>query len=192
MHRMRKILGMVLGVFLISLMVQPLQAAESPTTSGFHLGPGDVLLVSVWKDEELTREVVVRPDGKISFPLAGEIQAEGQTIAQLQEEMTKRIQVYVPDTPVTVMLQQLQSTKVFVVGKVANPGMFIMQGKMTVLQALSLAGGLTRFADKDGIHVIRKEGNKQTAISFDYGDVSDADDLSTNVFLRPGDTVVVP
>ena len=131
---------MIFWAVVFGLLVQPLQAGNS-STPGFRLGPGDVLLVSVWKDQELTREVMVRPDGKISFPLAGEVQTDGQTIAQLQEEMSKRIQVYVPDTPVTVMLQQLQSTKVFVVVKVAQPGMFVMQSRMTVLQALSLAGG---------------------------------------------------
>ena len=187
---MKNVTLLLLFPFLLFLLVAHTGLAASPPA--FHLGPGDVLLVSVWKDQELTREVMVRPDGKISFPLAGEIKAQGQTIAQLQKEMAERIQVYVPDTPVTVMLQQLRSTKVFVVGKVTKPGMFIMQGKMTVLQALSMAGGLTRFADKDGIHVIRKDKDTQTALSFDYGQVSEGDDLSTNIFLHPGDTVVVP
>ena len=168
------------------------QAAQVQTSPGYTLGPGDVLLVSVWKDEELTREVLVRPDGMISFPLAGEIMAAGRSVPELQQEMEQKIQVYVPDTPVTVMLQQLRSTKVYVVGKVAQPGMFVKEGQMTALQALALAGGLTRFADKDGIHVIRKDREKQQALSFDYSDVSQGDDLSTNIFLQPGDTVVVP
>ena len=165
----------------------PLQA-----TTDFTLGPGDVLDVSVWKDEALTREVLIRPDGKFSFPLAGEVMAAGRSVEDVRGELEERLRKYVPDSPVTVVLTQLQSNQIYVVGKVIRSGMYSVPGEITVVQALALAGGLDRFADKDDIYVLRQTAEGQEALSFDYSELSKGEELSSNIFLKPGDTVVVP
>ena len=121
----------------------------------FVLGPGDTLEVSVWDDESLQREVLVRPDGMISFPLIGDVEANGRTVDQLREAIADKIKEYIPSAPVTVVLNGLGSRKVYIVGKVNRPGMYIMEGPMTVVQALALAGGMNAFADDDDIQVIR-------------------------------------
>lgn len=163
-------------------------------SSNFTLGAGDVLEVSVWGDESLTRpNVIVRPDGKISFPLIGDMQAAGKTVEQLRKEFETRIGEYVSDAPVTIMLQQLGSTQVYIVGKVNRPGAYLMSGQTTVLQALALAGGMTPYAESDDILVVRMEdGGKQRYLPFNYVDAVAGDGLEQNVLLRPGDTVLVP
>mgnify|MGYP006277666085 CR=1 FL=1 len=180
-----------------SLLLVPgriMAEAESGRSSRYNLGPGDVLEIAVWKDEELSRQVIIRPDGFISYPLVGEVEAAGRTVSELQKEIESKIQKYVPDTPVAVMLSQLRSTKVFVVGKVAKPGMYVMEGPTRVLQALALAGGLGRFADPDSISVLRysPEKGEQISLPFDYSDVVDGENLSSHILLKPGDTVVIP
>lgn len=161
------------------------------TKNTFLLGPGDVLEVSVWDDEKLTKQVVVRPDGWFSFPLIDEIKAAGRTVPAIRKEIQKNIHKYVPDAPVTVMLMKLESYKVFVVGKVNAPGMYMMQGPTRVMQALAMAGGLNAFADKDDIQIIRKKDQKQQFLQFDYHDVAQGDELGQNVLLKPGDTIIV-
>ena len=174
----------------------PLQGAEggSPIVPGarFLLGPEDELEISVWKDEALTKRVVVRPDGKISFPLIGDITSAGRTVEELRQDIEKRIKVYVPDSPLTVLMLKIASPKVYVVGKVARPGVYIMGQPTRVMQALAMAGGMTTFAKEDDILVIREEGGKQRHIPFDYGRVAAGKDLDKNIELRPGDTIVVP
>ena len=160
--------------------------------SQFYLGPEDELEISVWKDETLTRQVVVRPDGKISFPLIGDILATGRTVGELQQEIKKKIEVYVPDAPVTVLLLTVNSTKIYVVGKVNKPGVYVMGATLRVMQVLAMAGGMTIFADEDDILIIREENGKQRFIEFDYGRVAGGKDLEKNIRLKPGDTVVVP
>jgi polysaccharide export outer membrane protein len=185
---------MIRGIILstILLILFPLLVQAGQRLSEFPIGPGDILQVSVWKDEELSREVLVRPDGKISYPLVGSIQAAGRTIEDIQQVLEKKIQEYVPDTPVTVMLKQLRSSLIYVVGKVERPGSYLMEGKMRVMQALALAGGLTRFADKDKIYILRNVKGEQQAIRFDYSKVSYGLNLENNLILQPNDTVVVP
>ena len=158
----------------------------------YKLGPEDVLQISVWRDEELSREVIVRPDGYISFPLVQDVKAGGRTVEQVRAEIQKKIMEYVPDAPVTVMLVKVLSPKYYVVGKVNRPGMFILGQKTTVLQALALAGGTSQFASKSSIMVIRPTASGHKAIEFDYDDVTSGDGLDKIVYLEPGDTVVVP
>ena len=160
--------------------------------SQFYLGPEDELEISVWKDETLTRQVVVRPDGKISFPLIGDILATGRTVGELQQEIKKKIGVYVPDAPVTVLLLTVNSTKIYVVGKVHKPGVYVMGTTLRIMQVLAMAGGMTTFADEDDILIIREENGKQRFIEFDYGRVAGGKDLEKNIRLKSGDTVVVP
>ena len=170
-------------------------AAEPVSTTGtdqFHLGPGDVLEISVWKDEALFREVVVRPDGRISFPLIGDVVAQGRTVAELQKAVEAKIKAYVPDAPVNVMVIEVGSTRVYVVGKVARPGVYVMSQRMRVMQVLAMAGGMTAFAKKDDIIIIRQDKGGQKVWPFNYSQVADGEDLSQNIMLEPGDTVVVP
>jgi polysaccharide export outer membrane protein len=180
-------MGMLFGVY--EHVVQAEQSLSSPL---FALGPEDILEISVWKDESLTKQVVVRPDGWISFPLIGDIKAVGRTVEALRQEIQVRIKAYVPDAPVTVMVMQVGSPKVYVVGKVAKPGIYIMGEPMRVMQVLAIAGGATPFADKNSILIIREENNKQKIYNFDYNKVANGKELEQNITLKPGDTVVVP
>ena len=162
-----------------------------PDSKEYILGAEDVLEVSVWKDENLSKEVVVRPDGKISFPLIGDIQASGLTAAQLQENITKKIAEYIPDARVTVMVLKVNSLKVYVLGKVAKPGEYIVGKKINVMQALSMAGGLLPFADADEI-VILRDGSVKQEIKFDYNKVAKGKNPEQNIELMRGDVIVVP
>jgi len=184
-------LSLVLSSLCSLSLVSAVVAASQET---FLLGPGDVLEVSVWGDEALTRpSVIVRPDGNVSFPLVGDMQAAGKTVEQLRLEFEKSIQEYVSDAPVTIMLQQLGSTQVFIVGKVNRPGAYLMSGQTTILQALALAGGMTPYAESDDILVVRagKDG-KQQYLPFDYVKAVSGDGLEQNIALHPGDTLLVP
>lgn len=166
----------------------PAIAAEVPYT----LNPGDVLTISVWKEEGLEREVVVLPDGKIAFPLVGHIHAAGLTPESLQSAMAERLAPFIPEPVITVSVKETAGNFVYVVGQVKQPGAFPVNGIVDVMQALSLAGGLTPFASSGSIVILRREGNEQRSIPFDYGEVEDGGALESNIELRPGDVVVVP
>ena len=165
------------------------QVSSGPS---FYLGAEDVLEISVWKDEALTKQAVVRPDGMVSFPLIGQIRAAGRTVEDLQREIQRKISRYVPDAPVTVMVLEIGSPKIYVVGKVNKPGVYIMGHYLRVMQALAMAGGTTTFADRDDIMIIREESGRQTIMKFNYDRVASGRDLHKNITLEPGDTVVVP
>lgn len=160
--------------------------------SKFYLGPGDVLEISVWKDEALSREVIVRPDGRISFPLIGDVVARGRTVEQLKQAVQDKIKTYVPDAPVNVMVTKVGSPRVFVVGKVAKSGLYIMAQSLRVMQILAMSGGMTPFAKKDDIIIIREDKGAQKVFKFNYSEVADGENLKQNIILEPGDTVVVP
>jgi polysaccharide export outer membrane protein len=166
--------------------------AQDNLEKRFALGPGDRIEISVWREETLEKIVFVRPDGKISFPLIGDIQAEGRTVDELREVIQERISEYVPDSPVSVILDNLGSSRVFVIGKVARPGAIPLSGEMRILQALSVSGGLTTFASEGGIKLIREENGGQALYEFDYADVSKGKRLEQNLLLQSGDTIIVP
>ncbi|HID29390.1 MAG TPA: polysaccharide export protein [Desulfobacterales bacterium] len=155
-------------------------------------GPEDILEISVWGHEALSKQVVVRPDGKISFPLIGDVTAKGRTVEELRKTMEEKIRGFVPDAPVTVLVMQIRSPKVYVVGKVMKPGMYIMGEPMSVMQVLAMAGGMTTFANKDSVIIIRKENGNQKVFEFDYSKVADGEELGQNIPIECGDTVVVP
>ena len=180
-------LGMV--ILLVVLLSTP---ALSQDQGYFVLGPGDVLEISVWRDEALTREVAVRPDGKISFPLIGDVLAKGRTVDELREVIQEKLKIYVPDAPVSVLTKQINSTKVYVVGKVNQPGAYLMTEQLTVMQLLAMAGGLNAFADQGKILILRTNGKTQEAMNFDYKRVSGGRELDLNITLMPNDTVIVP
>jgi polysaccharide biosynthesis/export protein len=158
----------------------------------YVIGPGDVLSISVWKEEGMQQEVLVRPDGGITFPLAGEIQAGGLTTVALAEVLVKKLKKYIPHPNVTVSVLQSVSNKIYVIGKVNRPGEFTATGYMDVLQALTMAGGLTPFADSDDIKIIRRTKSGTKVKLFDYDDVVSGERLDMNIILKAGDTVVVP
>lgn len=180
--------------FLVTLLFAveaPAQTSE-PETSGYKISPEDLLEVSVWKEEDLQREVVVRPDGGISFPLVGDIQAAGKTTAELEAEVTEGIQTYVPDAVVTVSVLEVRGMRIYVSGKVRNPGQFVVGRYIDVLQAITLAGGLTPFADQKDIHVIRRTEDGEKVFDFNYNDVQRGRSLNQNIQLQSDDIVVVP
>jgi polysaccharide export outer membrane protein len=158
----------------------------------YQVQPGDILQITVWKEEDLQREVLVRPDGGISFPLAGDVQAAGRTVDQVQEELAAKIESYIPEPVVTVAVKQVVGNRVYVVGRVNKPGEIIMGHELTVMQALSLAGGVTPFAALNRVHVLRRENGVERSIPFRYGDVEKGRGLSQNIVLQNGDVVVVP
>lgn len=158
----------------------------------YRAGPEDVLEISVWKEEGLRKEVLVRPDGGLSYPLIGEIQAAGRSIVEIQGEVAKRLEKFIPDPVVSVAILKIGSQRVYVIGKVQKPGEFPVGRYVDVLQALSMAGGLTPFADANSIRVMRRDGDKQVVLPFEYNRVVRGDKLEQNVQLRAGDVVVVP
>lgn len=163
-----------------------------PPDPGYGLEPGDIVRISVWREEALDQGVLVRPDGGISFPLAGELQAEGKTIDELTQEITDRLAPYIDNPVVTTSLQQNDGNRIYVTGRVNKPGVFLVNRPVDVMQALSMAGGLTPFADKNGITVLRRQGNKQVTIPFDYKQVRKGTELQQNIVLQAGDTLIVP
>lgn len=161
---------------------------------GYLIQPGDVLSVSVWNEEELQREVTVRPDGGITFPLIGDLHASGKSIRDLRAEITKGLSAYIPEAAVSLNLKQVVGNKVNVLGQVKSPGEFILTSGTDVLQALSMAGGVTAFANLSKIKVLRrdKETQEQSVIPFNYKKVLKGRGLDQNILLQSGDTIVVP
>jgi len=168
----------------------------TPTTPAvdpsYRLGAEDVILISVWKDEQLTREVVVRPDGMFSFPLVGDIQAEDRTIEEIRTDLVKRLTKYIPNPNVSAAVTKILSYKIYVVGRVNKPGEYLIGHYTDVVQALSLAGGLTPFAAENDIKVLRRFKGHQQVFLFRYGDVRKGQDLEQNILLQRGDSVMVP
>ena len=189
----------VLMATAVAMAAMPAYAGEAITAGpvaqvepGYRLGAEDIMLVSVWKDEQLTREVVVRPDGMFSFPLVGDIQAEDRTVEDIRGDLVKRMTKYIPNPNVSVAVTKVISYKIYVVGRVNKPGEYLIGHYTDVLQALSLAGGLTPFAAENDIKVMRRVRGEQHAISFRYGDVRKGRDLEQNIILQRGDVVMVP
>jgi len=162
--------------------------------NAYRINPGDILSIYVWNEKDLTAEVLVRPDGMISLPLAGHVKAGGLLPSQVEEELANALTKYLKDKPtVTVLLKQTAGYKIYVLGKVNRPGEYPINRPTDVMQALALAGGLNAFAAENGINVLhRNPDGTQTAIRFRYSDVKSGDTLETNRFLESGDIVVVP
>jgi polysaccharide export outer membrane protein len=156
----------------------------------YRLGPGDKLRVEVYREAQLSQSLQVRPDGKITLPLVGDIAAAGKTPIQLRDDLATSLKEYVTNPVVTVIVQEATAAQVYVIGEVASPGTLVMQGPMTVLQALAQVGGLREFADRDDIRILRKTATGVRTIPFNYKKAVKGE-IET-VFLQPGDTVVVP
>jgi polysaccharide export outer membrane protein len=158
----------------------------------YALGPEDTLHIAVWKDDSLSREVIIRPDGMISFPLVGDVQAEGRTVEELKKELTTRLTAYVQDPVVSVIVTKVSSYKIYVIGRVNRPGEFMLGHQTDVMQALSLAGGLTPYASENQIKILRRDQHKTLVYPFRYDDVQKGKDLEQNILLKRDDVVVVP
>ena len=186
------LLALFLFFMVFNASAQDGTAPLAAVGGSYLIGPGDVLNISVWKEEGMQLEVLVRPDGGITYPLAGEIQAGGLTTKALSEELVKKLKRYIPHPNVTVSVLKSTSNKIYVIGKVNRPGEFIATGYMDVLQALTMAGGLTPYADSDDIKIIRRTEKGTMVKLFDYDDVVSGERLDMNIILQAGDTVVVP
>jgi polysaccharide export outer membrane protein len=154
--------------------------------------PSDLLQVSVWREPELTQQVVVRPDGGFSFPLVGEVNAVGKTVEELRRELAEQLGGFIPDVVVTVSVLEIRGNKIYVIGQVNQPGEFIVNPRVDVIQALSLAGGTTAFASPSQIFVLRRDNAQQRRLPFNFDAVLRGRDLEQNILLRSGDVVVVP
>lgn len=179
----------------LATALQPVQADASATQTvdaTYLVQPGDTLQITVWKEQDLQAEVLVRPDGGLNFPLAGEIAAAGHTVEDIRKTLQSRLTKYIPDPVVTVLVKKTDGSRIFVVGKVNRPGDFPLNRPLDVMQALSLAGGATPYADVNGIRILRRDGTRQEEFRFRYDDIRRGKNLSQNILLHSGDTVVVP
>jgi polysaccharide export outer membrane protein len=174
-------------------------AAAAPVVAGavavpadYVIGAEDVLGVVYWRDKDMTNDVAVRPDGKISLPLLNDVQAAGMTPAQLRDRLVDASKQYFEDPSITVVVKQMNSRKVFITGEVNKPGPFPLVGPTTVLQLISIAGGLREYAESKKILIVRNENGRQTSYLFNYKDVVSRKNLRQNIELKPGDTVIVP
>jgi polysaccharide export outer membrane protein len=166
--------------------------AGSDTTADYLIGPDDLLDISVWKEETLQSKVVVRPDGKISFPLVGEIMAMSYSVSDLQKEITQRLRKFIPDPVVTVVVEKVSAYKIYVIGEVKSSGQYQVGQYLDVVQALALAGGLTAYAAENKIKILRRENGVETVIPFEYGKIKAGEALKQNIILKRGDVVIVP
>lgn len=189
--------GLILLLLLNSCTQQTVQLPqlsidERVPTEEYLIGPEDTVEVMVWKNPDLSRTVVVRPDGKISLPLIGDVQAAGLTAIQLKDSITERLKLYYKETPqISIILQQINSYSIYILGEVRNPGKYVVKTGTSFLQAITLAGGFTEFASKNRIMIRRKlENNEETYMKIKYNDLLAG--IQNNIMLKSGDTIVVP
>ena len=189
--------GVLLGAGVIAPVFASAQApaatspdagrATAPDT--YRIGPEDQLQITVWKNAELTRQVLVRPDGKISLPLVNDVQAAGLTPHELREELTRKLAEYIPNPEVSIIVSAINSFKVTVIGEVSRPGRFDLRGWVTVLDALALAGGFTPYASRSRIVILQSDGKTMKRIPFNYNKVAGEQE---NFYLRNNDIILVP
>jgi polysaccharide export outer membrane protein len=179
----------------LAVFAQTTPAADSgakPHDDSFVIGNDDVLAINVWKEPDISRSIPVRSDGKISLPLVGEVQATGMTPAKLEKEIAARLKNFISEPEVTVMVQQVNSQKFNILGQVVKPGSYVIANSPTVLDAIALAGGFRDFAKKKSIYVLRHGASGETRLPFNYKDVSQGKNMTQNIKLQPGDTIIVP
>jgi polysaccharide biosynthesis/export protein len=193
-----QIIFMALGLSILCLPLGVLGAKgtsvsdRQQASAPYLIHPGDILQISVWKEQDLQREVLVLPDGTLSFPLVGQIQASGLTIEQVQHELEQALKQFIPQPVITVSATQLLGNKIYVLGQVNQPGEFLINRPVDVMQALTMAGGLTAFGAGNQIKVLRRNGDKQIIFPFKYKDVMEGEQLYQNILLKSGDVVIVP
>ena len=168
------------------------RATDPAIPPGYVIGTDDVLSIVYWKDKDMSADAQVRPDGRIALPLINEVQAAGLTPEQLREKITEESKKYMEDASITVVVRQINSRKAFITGEVNKPGPYPLTSPTTVLQLISLAGGLREYADSKKIVIMRTVNGTPTSLKFNYKDVVNGKNLAQNIALKPGDTVVVP
>lgn len=192
MRRLILISAALSMLLLLTLLSAPQLRAQTSAGLEYRIGPEDILHISVWKEEDLDRKVLVRPDGGISFPLAGDVQVSGRTPLEVQDEIRKRLQRYVPDAEVTVSVDKISGYTIFVLGEVEEPGQFTLGRYVDVVQALTLSGGFTPYANSRDIQILRRQDGREVTFEFDFRDVSRGRNLKQNIILQSGDVVLVP
>jgi polysaccharide export outer membrane protein len=198
--RNRQVVAGLLAVFVLMAGTVPALAAQQtppppnpgPATPSYLVKPGDMLEISVWKEPDLQKQVLVRPDGAFSFPLVGEVDARGKSVSELNKIVSTGVSKYISDAVVTISVQEIKGNKIYVLGQVNKPGEFIVNPSVNIMQALSMAGGMTPFAATNDIIVLRGQGKAQQAMAFRYNEVVRGRNLDTNIELQSGDIVVVP
>jgi polysaccharide biosynthesis/export protein len=187
---MSRILFFAVSLLLVFANAGLAVAADKPDI--YQLRQGDTVLISVWRGETLQRQVVVLPDGSVTFPLIGRVEVAGLSTPEVEQKITKKLKEYFPEPIVTVVIVGIDGNRAYVTGKVIHPGPLIISGPTTVLQAISLVGGFDKFADENGIKVIRAKSDGQEILPVNYRDIISGKNMSTNVQLKAGDTLVVP
>ena len=184
---------LVASIMLLAQLLNIASADEKIShEDAYKIQPGDVLEVSVWKEENMIRQVLVRPDGGMSFPLVGDLRAAGESVERLSETIAARLSKYIPDPVVTVSMQQLSGNKIYVVGKVNRPGEYVANSYVDVVQAIAMAGGMTAFAAVNKIKIVHRKGEELEAYPFRFSDIEKGTNLEQNIILMSGDIVVVP
>jgi len=183
------VMAVTMAVFFVA---QGLCRGQEPLPPSYLIGPNDLLSIHVWKEPELSRDIVVTPDGKISFPLIGEIEAQGRTVTELRNVVSDKLLAFVTAPEVTVIVRESRSRMVYAIGKVRRPGPYPLVADMTVIQALSAAGGLAEWANEKNIMIIRRDGDQETQLRFNYRDFTRGRNVEQNILLEPGDTILVP
>jgi polysaccharide export outer membrane protein len=175
-----------------SLAMAQNRGAPSLANDDYKLNPGDIISISVWKEPDLEKDVLIRPDGKFSFPLVGDILAEGFSVEEVRGMVSQRLERYIPETVVSVTALQINGNKVYVMGQVGRPGEIIANPYIDIVKALALSGGLNAFAQPNNITVLRRTPTGQKAIPFRYNDIEKGKGLEQNIMLQAGDVVIVP
>lgn len=193
---MSKILFFILFLLLGSLSAERAVAATAAVAVDnpgiYLLRQGDSVMISVWREDALQKQVIVLPDGSITFPLVGRIEVAGLSTPEVERRITTKLKEFIPEPVVTVVIAGIEGNRAYVMGKVNSPGSLIINGPLTVLQAISVMGGFDKFADESGIKVIRAKGDHQEVFPVHYKDIISGRDMSSNIQLKAGDTIVVP
>lgn len=187
---MNKILFFALFLMLTCIKTDLVLAADKPDI--YQLRQGDIVMISVWREDTLQRQVVVLPDGSITFPLIGRVEVAGLSTPEVEQRISLKLKVYFPEPIVSVVIIGIDGHRAYVTGKVLRPGPLIISGPITVLQAISLVGGFDKFADESGVKVIRAKPDGQEILPVNYKDIISGKNMSTNILLKAGDTLVVP
>lgn len=189
---MMKSIGICILILLFASVVTAAEPIGKALIEGYTIGPGDVLEVSVWKNDALTRLLVVLPDGKAAFPLVGDIELAGKTVSQVRKELEKKLARFVKDPIISVLVSRVDSLHIYVIGKVNRPGRLVLNTDINVMQALAMVGGLNTYAKRNKIKIFREKGSKTNIFPFDYDQVSEGKTMDQNIKLQRGDVVVVP
>ena len=191
-------LGRLIGIAVVvaslastAISAQPGEASTSTPPVEYVIGVEDVLDIVVWRESDITLEVIVRPDGKITVPLVGDVQAAGRTASEIAAELTESLSRYIKEPLVAVIVSQINSFRVYVIGEVNAQGVLELRQRTRLLQALALSKGLTEFADKSDIVLIREENGRIERMEFDYKKLVKDENSSDNIYVKPGDTIIV-